>query len=239
MKKFLNKLIGITGYQIKNNKYLYDPDKNLLKSIKQFNVNSVIDVGANEGQFALKLINSKFKGDIISFEPLKDEHSLLNKLSFKKKNWKVARRCALGNKNKIMQLNISGNRQSSSLLKILRKHTELRPDSSIIKTDSVNVEKLDNFKSDISKFKKNLLLKIDTQGSEIDVLRGAAKVIKNIKCLFVEVSLVSLYKNQKLWLDVIKYVKKLNFEVWSIDPLLRNNNTGQTYQVDIFFYKKK
>ena len=85
MKKFLNKLIGVTGYQIKNNKYLYDPDKNLLKSIKYFNVKSVIDVGANKGQFALKLINSKFKGDIISFEPLKDEHSLLNKLSFKKK----------------------------------------------------------------------------------------------------------------------------------------------------------
>jgi len=64
-------------------------------------------------------------------------------------------------------------------------------------------------------------------------------VIKDIKCLFIEVSLVPLYKNQKLWLDIIKYMKKLNFEVWSVDQLLKNNNTGQTYQIDIFFYKNK
>ena len=83
------------------------------------------------------------------------------------------------------------------------------------------------------------MLKIDTQGSEIDVLKGASKVIKDIKCLFIEVSLVPLYKNQKLWLDIIKYMKKLNFEVWSVDQLLKNNNTGQTYQIDIFFYKNK
>ena len=64
-------------------------------------------------------------------------------------------------------------------------------------------------------------------------------MIKDIKCLFIEVSLVPLYKNQKLWLDIIKYMKKLNFEVWSVDQLLKNNNTGQTYQIDIFFYKNK
>ena len=49
---------------------------------------------------------------------------------------------------------------------------------------------------------------------------------------------MTLYKNQKLWLDIIKYLKKLNFEVWSVDQLLKNSKTGQTYQLDIFFYKK-
>ena len=87
--------------------------------------------------------------------------------------------------------------------------------------------------------KKNILLKIDTQGSEIDVLLGADKVINNFNCIFVEVSLVSLYLNQKLWLEIIRYLNKLNFEVWSVDQLLKNSITGQTYQLDIFFYKKK
>ena len=62
--------------------------------------------------------------------------------------------------------------------------------------------------------------------------------IKEMKCLFIEVSLTPLYKDQKLWLDIIKYLKKLKFEVWSVDQLLKNNVTGQTYQLDIFFYKK-
>ena len=160
---------------------------------------------------------------------------MLKKLSSKKKNWKVARRCALGDINKIKKFHISGNRESSSLLKNFKKHTDLRPDSKTIKIEKINVERLDNFKREISKLEKNLLLKIDTQGSEIDVLKGAGNLIKNIKCLFVEVSLVPLYKNQKLWLDIIEYVKKFDFNVWSVDQLLKNNITGQTYQIDIFF----
>ena len=239
MKKFLNDLIGITGYQVKKKKYLYDPNKNLIKSIKHFQIKSIIDVGANRGQFAQRVFKNNFDGNIISFEPLKEEHESLNKLSSKKENWQVAKRCALGNKNEVKKFYISGNSESSSLLKILQKHTDLRPESKTIKTEKINVERLDNFKKEISKLKKNLLLKIDTQGSEIDVLKGASKVIKDIKCLFIEVSLVSLYKNQKLWLDIIKYMEKLNFNVWSIDQLLRNKNTGQTYQLDIFFYKNK
>ena len=239
MKNFLNELIGITGYQIKNKKYLYDPNKNLIKSINHFQIKSILDVGANKGQFTLMLLKNNFEGNIMSFEPLKEEHESLIKVSLKKENWKVARRCALGNKNRVQKFHISGNRESSSLLKILQKHKDLRPESKTIKTEKINVEKLDNFKKDISKLEKNLLLKIDTQGSEIDVLKGASKVIKDIKCFFIEVSLVHLYKNQKLWLDIIKYMKKLNFSVWSVDQLLRNNNTGQTYQVDIFFYKNK
>ena len=238
MKKILNDLIGITGYTIKNKKYLYQPDENLIKSMKHFNINSVIDVGANKGQFAINLFKNKFIGDILSFEPLKQEHEILKELSKNKKNWKIERRCALGKKKCKKKFFISGNRESSSLLNILPKHTNLRPESKTVRTIFTDVEKLDNFRFEISRLKKNLLLKIDTQGSEIEVLSGANKVIKNIKCLFIEVSLVSLYKNQKLWLDVIKYLKKKGFEVWSVDQLLRNKKTGQNYQLDIFFYKK-
>ena len=78
MKKFFNDLIGITGYQIKKKKYLYDPHKNLIKSIKHFKIKSIIDVGANKGQFALRLLNDNFEGNIMSFEPfLKCDAALL------------------------------------------------------------------------------------------------------------------------------------------------------------------
>ncbi len=238
MKKIINELIGITGYKIKRKKYLYEPDKNLVKSINHFKINSIIDIGANKGQFALKLFENKFKGNVISFEPLEEEHKILNDISLNNEKWKIARRCAIGKKDVKKKFHISLNRESSSLLKILPKHTLLRPDSKTQKIKIINVEKLDNFHNQITKLKKNLLLKIDTQGSEMDVLLGAGKVINEIKCLFVEVSLIPLYKNQKLWFDIIKYLKKYKFEVWSIDQLLKNSVTGQTYQIDIFFHKK-
>ena len=208
MKQFFNDFIGITGYQIKNKKYLYDPNKNLLKSIKHFQIKSILDVGANKGQFALRLLKNNFQGNIMSFEPLKEEYEILNKLSSEKESWKVARRCALGDINKVKKFHISGNRESSSLLKILRRHTDLRPESKTVKIEKINVERLDNFKREILKLEKNLLLKIDTQGSEIDVLKGAGKLIKDIKCLFVEVSLVPLYKNQILVADRPEFPKE-------------------------------
>ena len=238
MKKTLNKLIGLTGYQIKNKKFLYEPDKNLIKSIRYFKINSVLDVGANKGQFALNLIKNGFQGNILSFEPLLDEHNLLIKSSSNYKKWIIMRKCALGKNNQNKKFYITGNRESSSLLKVLPKHIKIRPDSKIVKKEIVKVEKLDNFYNHLIKLKKNFLLKIDTQGSEIDVLIGSKKFLKNIKCLFIEVSLVSLYDKQKLWLEIIEYLKKYGYEIWSIDQLLRNNITGQTYQVDIFFYKK-
>lgn len=239
MRDYLNKIIGLSGYQIKKKKYLYDPFENLIKSINHFKIKSVIDVGANKGQFVNKLYKNNFNGSVLSFEPLYDEYNYIKKLSEKNPNWKIEERCALGKKNLKKKFYISGNRESSSLLEILPKHTDLRPESKIIDVQTVEVKKLNNFKKKILKMKKNILLKIDTQGSEIDVLLGADKIINNFNCIFVEVSLVSLYLNQKLWLEIIRYLNKLNFEVWSVDQLLKNNITGQTYQLDIFFYKKK
>lgn len=237
MKKFINKILGFTGYQIKNKKYLYEPDKNLIKSIKHFNINSIIDIGANKGQFSLKIIENGFKGKILSFEPLSFEHKVLVEYSQKIKNWEIAKKCALGDINSKKKFYITGNRESSSLLKILPKHTKLRPDSIIAATEIVEVEKLENFANQIRKFKKNLLLKIDAQGSELDILIGAGKVIDDLNCLFIEVSLVRLYENQALWLDIISYLRDYGFEVWSVDQLLKNNHTGQTYQLDLLFYR--
>ena len=238
MREIINKFVGLSGYQIKRSKYLYDPFQNLIKSINYFKVKSIIDVGANKGQFVNKLLKNGFNGNVLSFEPLSDEHNYLKKISKNKNKWDIEERCALGKRNSKEKIYVSGNSESSSLLKILPKHTDIRPDSKTVDTQEIYVKKLNNFKNKIYKLEKNILLKIDCQGSEMDVLIGANKIIKSFSCIFLEVSLVNLYQKQKLWLEIINYLKKINFEVWSVDQLLKNNKTGQTYQLDIFFYKK-
>ena len=88
-------------------------------------------------------------------------------------------------KNKFKKkIYVSGNSESSSLLKILPKHTDIRPDSKTVDTQEIYVKKLNNFKNKIYKLEKNILLKIDCQGSEMDVLIGANKVIKSFSCIF-------------------------------------------------------
>ena len=55
-KLLINKIIAFTGYKISNLKYTYDSELNLVKSLNFFRVKSIIDVGANEGQFVLRLL---------------------------------------------------------------------------------------------------------------------------------------------------------------------------------------
>jgi FkbM family methyltransferase len=240
-KLFLNKLIAFTGYKISSLKYIYDSESNLIKSINFFKIKSVIDVGANEGQFVLKLLRKGFKGNILSFEPLTVSHKklLLNAKKNKKIiSWSVAEKCGLGSNNFSDHIFVSRHSESSSLLKILPKHTNLKPLSKIISTEKINIKKLDNFYADISKLKKNIFLKIDTQGYEMEVLKGATKTLKLITGLIVEVSLVKLYEKQPLWLDIVNFLKKRNFIVWSVDRVMGNIDTGETYQLDVTFAKK-
>ena len=97
MKEIINKFVGLSGYQIKRTKYLYDPFQNLIKSINYFKVKSIIDVGANKGQFVNKLFKNGFNGNVLSFEPLFDEHNYLKKFQ-KRKTSGILKRCALGKK---------------------------------------------------------------------------------------------------------------------------------------------
>ena len=81
------------------------------------------------------------------------------------------------------------------------------------------------------------MLKIDTQGYDLEVLKGAKETLKIIDFLFIEASTAKVYENQPLLSDIINFVEKENFKVWSVDRLMGNRKTGQTFQVDILFSK--
>jgi len=239
MKKIINSITSVFGYKLKKIKWLYEKDQNLIKTIKENKINSIIDVGANTGQFAEEMFKNNYKGYVLSFEPLKHEHSILlkKKQKMKKNNWEIAQRCALGSCEKKININISGMRQSSSILEISKIHTDLYPNSKNIDIEEISMFPLDNFKDQIISMEKNILLKIDTQGYELEILKGAKKIFEFVNLLLVEVSLVELYKSQPLFDEILSCVKELGFSIWSIDRAVTNYKTGQTYQLDIVFVK--
>jgi hypothetical protein len=242
LKILLNKILSLSGYKISNLKYIYDSELNLVKSLNFFKIQSIIDVGANEGQFILRLLKKGFYGNVISFEPTTEAYNKLL-LNAKKKrysfSWKIAERCGLGSDNFSDNIYVSENSESSSLLKILPKHTNLKPLSKAISTEKINIQKLDNFYKSFEELQKNIFLKIDTQGYEMEVLKGAKMTLELITALIVEVSLVKLYDNQPSWLEIVNFLKEKNFIVWSIDRVMGDTNTGEIFQLDITFVKKK
>ena len=77
IKSFINKIIFLFGYKISNLNYFYDSELNLIRSINFLKIKSIIDVGANEGQFVLRLIKKGFKGNVLSFEPVSKAYNKL------------------------------------------------------------------------------------------------------------------------------------------------------------------
>ena len=241
IKILINKLLSLTGYKLSNLKYLYDRELNLVTTLNFLKIKSIVDVGANEGQFILKLLKMGFKGSIFSFEPVTDAYKklLINVAKNKKRvSWHVFEKCGLGSKNFSQDIFVSKNSESSSLLKILPKHTNLKPLSKIISTEKINIKILDSFYDDVEKLDKNIFLKIDAQGYELEILKGAEKTLKLITALVVEVSLVKLYEKQPLWLDIVNFLKERNFIVWSVDRVMGDIRTGESYQLDITFAKE-
>ena len=110
-----------------------------------------------------------------------EAHSKLLLNSKRDEKWKIYEPIALGNKNSSNTINISKNSVSSSILKIKKEHIDNAPDSEIVNQQSVQEKKLEDVFLELDLKDKMLFLKIDTQGYEFEVLKGAEKVLNCFK----------------------------------------------------------
>lgn len=212
--------------------------KQLIKSLQYNNIDLIVDIGANQGQFALEMFENGYLGKIISIEPSMEAHEVLKLKSKRYKKWVIYPRMAIGNNNISSKLNISANSVSSSVLDILPLHTNSAPDSMYIRTEKVQMNRLDNYYNTLIKH-KNILLKIDTQGYEDYVLEGSKKLINspNVKGILIEVSFDKLYKNQKTFNHIYNKLYKKGYKIWSVEKVFLDHKSGKTLQADMLLYK--
>ena len=215
------------------------PDLDLRRRLKLFsyhNINTIIDVGANQGQYASQFLKHGYKGNILSFEPITKVFETLEKNSKTYKNWKVFN-YGLSNENKTSQIYISENTFSSSLLKITPSHLINEPKSKTVRSQKVNLKTLDSIYDSFDIKNESVFLKIDVQGYEKEVLEGAKNSLKHIKGIQIEMSIEELYKGEMLFNDMLSYIQKLGFELHSLENGFYSNNSGKLLQVDGVFFK--
>ena len=208
-----------------------------IKLLRHHEVNTIIDIGANTGQFALEIRELGFKGKIISFEPLYDAYRILEKNASTDTNW-TSHNFAIGNSIGQIEINVASNLASSSILPMLKEHQAAAPSVHYTKTEKIEIKTLNSiWASHIQQESPNYYLKIDTQGFEKEVLQGAEGVLDNIKGIQLEMSLIPLYQGEWLYEKIYDYLRSKGFSLYSIEPQLYNNNTGQLLQMDGIFYK--
>lgn len=209
----------------------------ILAAINHIEANLVLDVGANTGQFAQALRSIGFRGDLVSFEPLSSAHAQLSAAARYVQSWIIHPRVALGDHDGEVKINVSGNSVSSSILRMLESHSSVASESTYISSESTPLVRLDSIATQYLKSSSKLFLKIDTQGFEWQVLDGATNLLKEARGVLIELSLIPLYEDQKLWLAMIERMGMEGFTLWSIQRGFTDELTGRTLQVDAIFIR--
>lgn len=205
--------------------------------LESFEIRLVLDVGAGAGGFAKQMRKDiGYSGTIISFEPLSSAFKLLEEAARADTKWDVIN-CAIGDMEEKTTINIAGNSTSSSLLNMLPLHEKAAPDSIYVANESVNVKTLDHIFDDLAISEKNIYLKIDTQGFEAKVLKGAEKSLKRIDTIQLEMSLVPLYESETAFKDLYDILDSQGYTLVGFEPGFSDRISGQMLQLDGIFHR--
>lgn len=193
---------------------------------------TIIDIGANRGQFSLVARHCFKDAQIFAFEPLPQPFKVLQNI-FVHDHMITLYQMAIGSASIPQQMHISQKDDSSSLLPITELQNKVFPGTKEKAIINVDVKPLDSI------LKKNgvrhpALLKIDVQGYELEVLKGCKNILSLLAYVYVECSYQELYQGQPLANEIISFLNQQGFDlkgVYNTDY----DALGRAIQSDMFF----
>ena len=235
MKKILQNLFNFFGYSLikkKNFEKLYRTlDQSIKYLIKKDNP-IIFDVGAHTGETIERFRKLYNKSIIHSFEPQEDSFQKLKKFINDKT---ILNNFALGEKIEIKKFYINKNDSTSGFYKFTDKmfadHNNYSKDIQIKTLDQYveerNVENID-------------ILKIDVQGYEDNVLKGAIKTLTNkIKILELEIIFIDYYEKKSSFYNLEGIIKPLGFELYTISSPVLDESDDRLKWLDAIYISNK
>jgi FkbM family methyltransferase len=234
--KSFKSFVHAIGFDIVFYDIYHSQDKLLQTIIREYKIKTVLDVGANIGQYGKELMQHGYKGEIHSFEPITSAYKQLCKNAKQFSAWKV-HNIGLGSKEEEVMINVSENIVSSSILKVGHASLSAEAKSKPTHQEKVKLTDLDTFLATML-VQKEILLKLDVQGFEMEALRGAMKSLRHVKIIQIELSFTELYEGGPLHDEVTEFLKEQGYEIFSIIPGFRDERSGRMLQADGIFIRK-
>ncbi|MES2216181.1 MAG: FkbM family methyltransferase [Patescibacteria group bacterium] len=231
LKQTTKKLLHKIGLDIRK----FDPTHDIFSWLKHYQITTVLDIGANVGQFAHEIREALPEAQIISFEPLKECYENLI-TSFSGDSRFKAFNMALGSADSTERMNKSAYTPSSSILPMAQLHKELFPHTKDQTPETITVRKLDDVikKENLS---NSLLIKIDVQGYEDKVIAGGTDTFKKARVALIETSFFPLYVGQPLFSDIYATMTSLGFHYHSSIHQKKDKKTGEILFEDSIFIR--
>jgi FkbM family methyltransferase len=238
VKLAIHALAARVGLKVSKVAPATDDGAALASMLAERRIDLVLDVGANVGQYALSLLDRGYGGRIVSFEPLAGPHNVLVAASRHHPGWVVAERCAIGEREGEIEIHISENSIASSPLAATSALLRSSPDARYVASERAPLHTLDGAAKRWLSESITPFLKIDVQGYEEQVLKGAAATLPLLAGIQIEMSLVRLYEGQMLMTEMLREIETSGFVLHRLMPSFIDVRDGRWLQADGLFFRE-
>lgn len=204
-----------------------------IEALSRLSFQTVVDVGANRGQFAVMARRLFPQAQIYSFEPLGEPAARFTEALGQDDRVRLFP-CAIGPTAGPASIYVTSRDDSSSLLRPGSAQTEIFGGQTARK-DEIAVCRLSDC-LEAGAIQGPALLKVDVQGGELDVLQGSADLIDQFEALYIECSFIQLYEGQPLFGDISRWAEEHGFRLGGVYNQYVDPRHGPV-QADFLFLK--
>jgi FkbM family methyltransferase len=200
-------------------------------------VDCVFDAGAHRGEFAQSLRAAGYAARIVSFEPVLSTFEILKLNAASDGRW-VVNNYALGAASGVGSINVAARTEFSSILPTTTYADEYHPGASVVREEQVKIERFDDVYPKL-KGSRNFL-KVDAQGFEPSVLKGAEAALSDLVGVQLELPCTNLYANSWSFAEGIAFMAAKGFALAQTTPVLFSVEDPQRLvDLDCVFVKSK
>jgi FkbM family methyltransferase len=215
-------------------------EEQVTEILRKLDVNCVLDVGANVGQYGRLLRRGGYQGRIVSFEPLDEFATKLRRRAAKDRDWRVEE-YALGDEETTAEINLTPGASLSSLLPASdfgkewshKLETSVKQEISIRRLDNVLDQVLDGIAD------PRVYLKLDTQGYDVAAFRGAGERIKEVVAMQSEVSCLPIYEGMPQLEEQLGEYRGAGFDLAGMFPVSMHRPTLRVLEFDAVLVRQE
>jgi len=234
LKSTLRSAIRRIGFEVTRFPGNHNTHEVRRKIMSTLGIDLVLDVGANVGRYGRELYEAVYHGSVVSFEPVSSLFAELRQTAAGRPNWSC-HHLALGETDGTAEINVA--HEMSSLLPRSPSANGSIPFTDT-RREQIKIAKLDSIRDQVFGVHQRIWLKMDVQGFELSVLKGAAQSLTDIVAVEAEMSLWAFYSGQPGYRELIDHLDGCGFGLWSVQPGHRDPDTARMIEMDGIFVRK-
>jgi FkbM family methyltransferase len=240
LKRVIQKAARVVGLHVGRYPPVDSLAYHLRTVLRELGIDCVLDVGAHQGEFAGFLRDQDYTGEILSFEPVASSFATLSRNRALDKRWR-GYNIALGAEDGELEMNIyAGSVFNSFLRPAEHGTTRFRDDTQVVRVDRVPVRRLESIVDEIIAARPDarIFLKMDTQGYDLQVVRGGGGRLPEILALQTELAARATYEGMPTLPEALAELDRLGFEVTGLFPVARELDHLRVIEFDCVMCRK-